>query len=89
MSKDMGFFVYLGYISGYVREIPGAYARRPVYARADSALYLQRLLSPLIPSEKRQTIAARQSFTLAGSYLLASSLIGRSLTPLAAPQRAI
>ena len=46
MSKDMGFFVYLGYISGYVREIPG------VYARGDSALYLQRLLSPLIPSEK-------------------------------------
>ena len=57
MSKDMGFFVYLGYISGYVREIPGA------YARGDSALYLQRLISPLIPSEKRQTIAARQSKT--------------------------
>ena len=77
MSKDMGFFVYLGYISGYVREIPGVYAQsictghmHGAYARGDSALYLQRLLSPLIPSEKRQTIAARQSFTLAGSYLL-------------------
>lgn len=72
MSKDMGFFVYLGYISGYVREIPGVYARRPVYARADSVLYLQRLLSPLIlPTDslrKRQTIAARLSFTLAGGY---------------------
>mgnify|MGYP001714732121 CR=1 FL=1 len=60
MSKDMGFFVYLGYI----REIPG------VYARGDSVFYLQRLLSPpLIPPEKRQTIAARLSFTLAGGYL--------------------
>ena len=70
MSKDMGFFVYLGYISGYAREIPR------VYARGDSALYLQHLLSPLIPSEKRQTIAARQSFTLAGSYLLHRLLSG-------------
>ena len=61
MSKDMGFFVYLGYISGYVREIPG------VYARGDSALYLQCLLSP--HPQNQTKIAACQSKTLAGGYL--------------------
>ena len=75
MSFDMGFFVYLGYISGYVREIPGVYARRPVYARADSALYLQRLLSPL-PQKIKQKTAARLSFTLAGGYLSRRLLSG-------------
>ena len=91
MSKDMGFFVYLGYISGYVREIPGVYARRYMhraYARADSALYLQRLLSPLIPSEKKTNNSCLPEFYSGGQLSLASSLIGRSLTPLAAPQNA-
>ena len=52
MSKDMGFFVYLG-ISG---NMSGVY-------QGDSALQPQ-LPSPSPKQEKPKTIAARQSITL-------------------------
>ena len=77
MSKDMGFFVYPGNIAG---GTPG-YMHGEIQRSISSASSL----SPILP--KKQTIAARQSKTLAGGYIsLVVPLIGRSLTPLAAPQ---
>jgi len=59
MSKDMGFFVYLGYISGYVREIPRGRENRGQRERE-----IQRSISSAssLPIPKiKQKIAAYQS----------------------------
>ena len=67
MSKDMGFFVYLGYISGMSGKYQG-YMHGGRYMHGQIQRSICSASSRPFPKKIKQKTAARLSFTLAGGY---------------------